>query len=105
MALDEALALNQPPEAIAARKSRPIWLPHAGQPIAKDKIQELDTLVALDVQDNGRGFELDAPTASESGDGFGLKSIRAQAERLGGELFIESAPGEGTTIGMALPVN
>lgn len=63
----------------------------------------LDMLVALDVQDNGQGFDPGALSPAESGSGFGLKSAQVQAERLGGELSIESVPGKGTTIAMALP--
>jgi signal transduction histidine kinase len=65
----------------------------------------LDNLVALDVQDNGKAIlpETLSPTATEGG--FGLPSMREQAERLGGELTIESEPGIGTTIAVSIPIN
>ena len=62
----------------------------------------LDTLVALDVQDDGVGFDAEKNIASEEG-GFGLKSLREQAERLGGELSIESEPQKGCTIAISIP--
>jgi len=56
----------------------------------------MDTLVALDVQDNGKGFESTVSTDSDGG--FGLKSIREQIERLGGELTVESNADKGCTV-------
>jgi signal transduction histidine kinase len=64
----------------------------------------MDTLVALDVQDNGRGCDSESVSQSSSGGGFGLKSIREQAEQLGGELTIESKQGKGCTVAVALPI-
>jgi signal transduction histidine kinase len=66
----------------------------------------IDETVALDVQDDGVGFDPSqlciSPVEQHSG-GFGLKSLRERVEQLGGTLSIESAPGEGTTIAVALP--
>ncbi|MER7704441.1 sensor histidine kinase [Kitasatospora sp. NPDC097605] len=64
--------------------------------------------VALDVVDDGAGFEPSAvggPQASADGDGgFGLPSMRARARALGGTFAVESAPGEGTALAVLLPV-
>jgi signal transduction histidine kinase len=38
-----------------------------------------------------------------SGDGFGLVGLRERAERLGGSVDVESAPGHGTTLRVAVP--
>ena len=65
----------------------------------------LDTLVALDVRDNGKGLQPEALPHAASGAGFGLPSMREQAERLGGELTIESEPGKGTTIAVSIPIH
>jgi signal transduction histidine kinase len=51
----------------------------------------------LRVQDFGRGFD---PTVA--GDGFGLISMRERARAIGGELRVESEPGQGTTVELAL---
>lgn len=51
--------------------------------------------VTLEVEDNGRGFDLEA--AAKQG-GLGLISMRERAERLGGSLIITTAPGEGTKV-------
>ena len=62
----------------------------------------MDSLVALDVQDNGKGFE--SETSMDSDGGFGLKSIREQVGQLGGELTVESNVNKGTTIAVSLPI-
>jgi signal transduction histidine kinase len=59
-----------------------------------------DDVVTLDVADDGYGF--DPSKADESG-GLGLRGIRERAEGLGGSLTVESSPGEGTTVAIALP--
>jgi signal transduction histidine kinase len=56
----------------------------------------------LSVSDNGEGFDPDAKPNGGSG-GFGLVSLRARAEALGGELRVRSHPGEGTHVEVVLP--
>jgi signal transduction histidine kinase len=62
--------------------------------------------VMLDVQDDGVGFAWEPLWSASVGpltNGFGLKALRERVEQFGGTLSIESAPGEGTTIAVALP--
>lgn len=47
----------------------------------------------LRVRDDGTGFNTAQVQA-----GRGLKTLQARAEQLGGQLYIESAPGQGTTV-------
>ena len=54
--------------------------------------------IRIKVADNGAGFDPSAATT-----GFGLAGMRERVELLGGELTIESAPGDGTTITAAMP--
>jgi signal transduction histidine kinase len=54
--------------------------------------------LALDVRDDGCG----AAGAREGR--FGLPGMRRRAERLGGELAVESEPGAGTTVVLRVPV-
>ncbi|MCP4140467.1 MAG: sensor histidine kinase [Chloroflexi bacterium] len=63
----------------------------------------LDTIVALDVQDNGKGFDPEAHLPKDADGGFGLKSLQEQAERLGGEMSVESEIGKGCTIAISIP--
>lgn len=47
----------------------------------------------LEVRDDGRGFDPRSPS-----DGHGMESMRRRAERIGGRLRVESAPGGGTAV-------
>ncbi len=61
--------------------------------------------VILDVQDDGVGFDSSqAAQEAEVDHGYGLVSMRERASQLGGRLEVESAPGEGTTVAISLPV-
>ncbi len=56
--------------------------------------------VKVSVDDNGHGF--DENTIAESG-GMGLKVIRDRVEMLGGDMEIDSAPGQGTRVTFSVP--
>lgn len=58
-----------------------------------------DREIRLHLRDNGRGFD----TAGRH-DGFGLQGMRERVEGMGGRLSIQSGRGEGTTIGIVLPL-
>ena len=51
--------------------------------------------VTLEVVDDGQGFD---PEAVHNGGGMGLVSMRERAANLGGDLVIDTAPGEGTRV-------
>jgi signal transduction histidine kinase len=55
------------------------------------------------VRDDGIGFAPGAP-ASGNGNGFGLLSLRERARLAGGTLTVESAPGQGTQVSVAIPL-
>lgn len=60
--------------------------------------------VRLDVVDNGRGFDPGEAAERPAGLGHvGLDAMRQRARELGGELTVESTPGEGTAVSVALP--
>ena len=58
--------------------------------------------VAVDVVDDGTGFDPTAVSGSDIG-GFGLSAMRARARTLGGSLHIESGHGEGTALAASFP--
>jgi len=60
-------------------------------------------LVTLSVADDGKGFDAAAAAKGASG-GFGLFSLRERLQPLGGELAIESQPGQGASISISLPL-
>jgi signal transduction histidine kinase len=55
--------------------------------------------VTLDVTDDGRGF---LPAAASGG--LGLASMRERAAAAGASLTIRSAPGKGTSVRLAVPL-
>jgi signal transduction histidine kinase len=57
--------------------------------------------VRLRISDDGTGFDPRAPLSQAAG-GFGLVSMRERAAALGGEIRLESEPGVGTLIEVAL---
>lgn len=59
--------------------------------------------VSLEVRDDGCGFDLEAASA-EPGH-FGLSGMRERAEKLGGQLRIESQPGRGTCVSVSVTLN
>ena len=66
----------------------------------------MEDIVALDIADDGIGFDphcLPAPSLGETSGRFGLKALRERIEQLEGTFALESTPGSGTTIAVALP--
>ncbi len=71
--------------------------------------------VSLDVVDDGRGFDpsadalaagpaVGAPAPDRAEGGDGLRLLRARMDRAGGTVTIDSTPGEGTAVGLTLPL-
>lgn len=58
----------------------------------------------LRISDNGTGFDPGAALPDRADGGFGLRNIRALAAELGGNLQIDSRPGDGTRIVVRLPL-
>ncbi|MBO0511688.1 sensor histidine kinase [Streptomyces beijiangensis] len=78
---------------------------HAGAAGAALTLTYLGDQVVLDIADDGRGFAPDAPAARDAGvRGHGLPAMRARLQQLGGALTVESAPGEGTVLSAAIPL-
>jgi signal transduction histidine kinase len=68
----------------------------------------MNNLVTLNVQDDGVGFDpnqLRPDSSAQSAGGFGLVGMRERVEQLRGTLLVESAPGEGTTLMVAIPMS
>jgi signal transduction histidine kinase len=58
------------------------------------------SVVRLEVDDDGRGFDPEATP----GTGRGLANLRARTARMGGRSEVLGVPGEGTTVRVAIPV-
>jgi signal transduction histidine kinase len=53
------------------------------------------------VSDDGVGFDTRAAGNPQPGK-WGLVSMRQRAEAIGGQLYLKSSPGSGTTVGVEL---
>ncbi|HEX9967222.1 MAG TPA: sensor histidine kinase [Solirubrobacterales bacterium] len=62
-------------------------------------LRRADESVELAVADNGRGFVFE-----QSESGLGIAGMRERALAVGGELKIESRPGQGTTVRLQVPL-
>lgn len=95
------------PHATALVRSARGALANAREHAAADRIVLTLTYhpdeVVLDVRDDGRGFD-PALVVASGARGRGLAGIRDRARALGGTAEVESAPGEGTTVSVRLPV-
>ncbi|MET9907928.1 sensor histidine kinase [Streptomyces sp. NPDC006476] len=91
----EVVALRSCQEALAnARK-------HAGSSaVVGIALTYADDTLTLSVRDDGRGFDPGTPCA-----GYGLAGLRARATEVGGSARIRSAPGDGTTVTVSLPIS
>jgi PAS domain S-box-containing protein len=76
---------------------------HAGSPtqISVD-LRAADGQLQLIVADNGNGF--DPAVNGPNGERFGLQVMRQRAERIGGQVSVHSAPGQGTRVEVSVPL-
>jgi signal transduction histidine kinase len=73
---------------------------HAGDGAqVRVRLKEVGEQVQFEVADNGRGYD-----AALIGPSAGLQNMTDRIGALGGELYIESAPGAGTTVRGSVPV-
>jgi signal transduction histidine kinase len=75
-------------------------LKHAQATQARVRLGVTAAGVTLTIEDNGVGFDTGAPLRADS---FGTRGMRERVALLGGDLAIDSAPGQGTQIVVTLP--
>lgn len=69
------------------------------------RLGKRESFVVIEVEDHGVGFDVDEVTAGYDRRGsLGLVNMRERAELIEGTLRIQSAPGRGTKITIALPI-
>lgn len=76
---------------------------HAEARTVAVRLKTVGPEVLLTVRDDGRGFASVAATVLASAGHYGLVGLRERAERVGGNVSVQSAPGEGTTVELRLP--
>ena len=74
---------------------------HAGSGRATVTLKRHGGQTVVSVRDDGVGFDVDSPASGQYH--FGLTVMRTRAERIGGELSVGSAPGQGTTVTLRWP--
>jgi signal transduction histidine kinase len=72
---------------------------HAGASEVWIRLELMEQSFALEIEDNGKGFDLSAPLAR----GTGLANMRRRLEELGGQCQIESHPDRGTRVKFVMP--
>jgi PAS domain S-box-containing protein len=75
---------------------------HAGVKTASVRLQVEADMLWIQVQDEGKGFDLQQAMKAE--DSMGLLSMTERAGQVGGRLEVETAPAEGTLITCQLPL-
>ena len=78
---------------------------HANASRAKVRIQKGPGCVRLEIADNGQGFQVAGEPASKRHQHLGLLGMKERAEMVGGTFNLESAPGQGTTIQVEIPLD
>jgi signal transduction histidine kinase len=77
---------------------------HAAPGRVKVTIGQSGGEVWAEVEDNGRGFKVEATVAPSRQRGLGIVGMRERATRLGGTLTIDSAPGKGSRLRLSVPI-
>jgi signal transduction histidine kinase len=75
---------------------------HGGVEEATVLLKRIDEQILIQVNDRGKGMDLDAFSLKSVG--FGLASIRERLDLFNGQLHIESALGQGTQITVTCPL-
>ena len=81
---------------------------HAGATRATVTLSYDGDEVAVDVDDDGAGFDpaaLAAAGRGRDGGGFGIEALRQRARALGGSAHVESEPGRGATLVLRVPAH
>lgn len=78
-------------------------LKHSGATEARIEVSRDDRNVRVSVTDNGHGFD-PALKQNDAGRGMGLSGMAERARILNGHLTIDSAPGQGTTLTIVVPI-
>ncbi len=77
---------------------------HAGVKSARVTLSSNDKNIFVVISDQGIGFHPEALSQSVKS-GLGLVSLRERANAIGGDLHIESAPGQGSRFALTVPVS
>lgn len=79
---------------------------HARAENVRIALEQLDEQVILEIEDDGHGFDAAAVLSARQPSGaYGLMGMQERVTLLNGDLVIDSAPGQGTRVRVAIPVD
>jgi signal transduction histidine kinase len=67
-------------------------------------IRKLPSAVCMEIKDNGRSFHVERKMNGSGEKRLGLLGMRERVEMVGGTFCVESAPGQGTTVRVEIPM-
>lgn len=76
---------------------------HAQARRVKVSIQKVRDAVRMEINDNGKSFQVDRVLFAKRNKRLGLLGMRERVEMVGGAFAVKSAPGKGTTIRAQIP--
>jgi signal transduction histidine kinase len=98
---DTAITLFQ-----AVREVLANIIKHSRATRATFRVSQDDNNVRIEVQDNGSGFDVEQTLSRKPQQmGLGLVSMRERIVHLGGSVEVQSEPGNGTRVSLAVPLN
>ncbi len=74
---------------------------HSAASVIDVRLQQLNKLLKLDINDNGKGFDYKKILAES--DGLGLKNILSRVELMGGVMYLDATPGKGVSYSIEIP--
>lgn len=76
---------------------------HAAASLVKVSLQKVSGAVRLEINDDGKSFQVDRVLLAKHNKRLGLVGMRERVEMVGGSFRIESSPGQGTTVRVQIP--
>jgi PAS domain S-box-containing protein len=76
---------------------------HAQASLVTVSIRKLRRVICMEVQDDGKSFEVQGVLSNKRSKGLGLLGMHERVEMVGGRFTVESSPGKGTTIRAEIP--
>ena len=77
---------------------------HSGAEHVRVRVCSSEEKLSAEVEDDGQGFDQAQEPSSTTHGGMGIRAMRERANHLGGELKMESEPGQGTKVLFELPL-
>ncbi len=78
---------------------------HAGASRVRVTMRQEAECLSVDVEDNGRGFEMIRQGNGSRNPGLGLVGLRERAALVGGAVVVDSALGRGTRVSLSIPLS